>query len=78
MTTRVKVGTIKSKPFGILTVQEMMGLQWHQMDSIKSFSLCSRQTTTPASHHSTFLTDWLLFLITARVLASQAEAIVDR
>jgi len=48
----------KGKPFLILLEQEMMMWQWHQLDHMLAstciFAPCSRETTTPASHHSVF------------------------
>jgi len=38
----------------ILTKQELMGWQWHQLDRMQIFAPRSRQITMPAPHHSTF------------------------
>jgi len=32
--------------------QEMMGWQWHQLEYMQSFALCSRQIIMPALRHS--------------------------
>jgi len=52
------------KPIWILMKQEMMGWQWHQLDHMQIIHAPrSRQITMPTPHHS-FLTDWMVFLMT--------------
>jgi len=49
-----QAGTEKVKPISILMKQQMMGWQWHQLHRLQIICTCSRQTVTPAPHHSIF------------------------
>jgi len=48
------------KPFWILTKQEMMERQWHQLDHMQMIAPRSREITMPAPHHSVYRLDALL------------------
>jgi len=33
---------------------QSLGMQWHQLDHMQTYALCSRQITTSTTHHSIF------------------------